>query len=241
MYEMNTQVSFTQCDEKGSLKLHETVRLMMDCAQFQEYQERAFREYLQKNHLAIYLFSIQIDFLKKISFRERIKSCVKIYGCKSIYGLRRFTIRNERDELCMIANATGAFFDLKAGKAVKQDPEGFPLKFDRPEEMECLPRKVGVPEQKALPCDPVKVGSSMLDPNGHLTSSAYFAMAGDALEETFTYTRTRMEYKHQAKRGETILPYRYTEGDRCVIDLRNEENSFSYALCEFTSPATLNV
>ena len=105
------QIPFTKAGADNCLKLHEAVGMMMDCCQFQEYQEKRFCEYLRTNGIAIFLFSIQIDILRRPEFRETVTTAVKIYGCKSIYGLRRLTMRDEAGELCMISNATGAFFD----------------------------------------------------------------------------------------------------------------------------------
>ena len=145
MYEMKNELTFTQCGADGRLKLHEAVALMTDCCQFQEHRETVLKKYLQDNGIAIFLSSIQIDILRLPLFRENISTAVKIYGCKSIYGLRRITMHDESGNLCLIANATGAFFDLNALKAVKVDPEDFNVKFDDAEPMECLPRKIPVP------------------------------------------------------------------------------------------------
>ena len=93
MYMMKTEIPFTRAGKDNKLKLHEAVGMMMDCCQFQEYQEKKFCDYLRTNEIAIFLFSIQIDILRWPEFRENVTTAVKIYGCKSIYGLRRLTMR----------------------------------------------------------------------------------------------------------------------------------------------------
>ena len=97
MYRMENEVPFTRTGADGRLKLHEAVAMMMDCCQFQEYQEVNFCRFLRENHLAIFLFSIQLDILRLPEFREKVSTAVKIYGCKSIYGLRRITMRDAAD------------------------------------------------------------------------------------------------------------------------------------------------
>ena len=82
MFELKHTIPFTKCDPKQKLKLHEAVSYMMDCCQFQEYQEVAFRNFLESNHLAVFLFSIQIDFFRRPSFRENVRTAVKIYGVR---------------------------------------------------------------------------------------------------------------------------------------------------------------
>ena len=47
MYEMLTEIPFTRTGVDQKLKLHEAVGMMMDCSQFQEYQEKHFCEYLR--------------------------------------------------------------------------------------------------------------------------------------------------------------------------------------------------
>ena len=238
MYEMRTQIPFTRAGTDNKLKLHEAVGMMMDCSQFQEYQEKNFCEYLRSHNIAIFLFSIQIDIVRFPEFREQVSTAVKIYGCKSIYGLRRITMRDEAGKICLISNATGAFFDLKQGKALKIDPTVFGVKYDEAEPMECLPRKIPIPAVSEKRCAPFTVTRSVLDPNGHLTSAWYFAVAEDALDPDFAFNRVRMEYKKQIKPGETVTPVRFDAGNgTTAVELRDGEGS-SCAVAEFsTAPA----
>ena len=149
MYQMTTEIPFTCTGADGRLKLHEAAVLLMNCCQFQEYQEVDFCRFLRQNNLAVFLFSIQMDLIRLPQFREKVRTTVKIYGCKSIYGLRRLTMHDEKGELCLISNATGAFVDMNTGKAIKLDPDNIALKFDEAEPMECLPRKIPVPRTTA--------------------------------------------------------------------------------------------
>ena len=230
MYEMLTEIPFTRTGVDQKLKLHEAVGMMMDCSQFQEYQEKHFCEYLRTNQIAIFLFSIQVDILRMPEFREKIRTAVKIYGCKSIYGLRRLTMRDESGKLCLISNATGAFFDLRQGKALKIDPSDFGVAYDEAEPMECLPRKIPVPIEGGIPGGPFTVTRSTLDPNGHLTSAMYFSIAEDSLPEGYHFNRVRMEYKKQVKPGEQVIPVRYDLPDgKTVIDLRSGDSSCAAA------------
>ena len=236
MYEMKTEIPFTRTGPDQKLKLFEAVGMMMDCSQFQEYQEKNFWNFLRTNQIAIFLFSIQIDIFRRPEFREKVTTAVKIYGCKSIYGLRRLTIRDEAGKLCMISNATGAFFDLRANKALKLDPANFGVAYDEAEPMACLPRKIPVPAEGGISGGPFTVMRSTLDPNGHLTSAMYFAIAEDALPDEYRFNRVRMEYKKQVKPGEQVIPVRYDLPDgKTVIDLRSGESSCAAA--EFSTVA----
>ena len=238
MYEMQNEIPFTRTGPDNKLKLHEAVGMMMDCSQFQEYQEKSFCEYLRSHDIAIFLFSIQLDIVRFPEFREHVKTAVKIYGCKSIYGLRRITMRDEAGRICLISNATGAFFDLRQGKALKLDPTVFGVKYDEAEPMECLPRKIPMPPVTPVQCTPFTVTRAVLDPNGHLTSAWYFAIAEDALASGFAFNRVRMEYKKQIKPGETVTPFRFdAEDGKTAVDLRDSGGN-SCAVAEFsTAPA----
>ncbi|MBQ9087381.1 MAG: hypothetical protein IJY46_01235 [Lentisphaeria bacterium] len=237
MYEMKKELAFTQCGADGRLKLHEAVALMMDCCQFQEHQETGLKKYLQNNGIAIFLSSLQIDVLRWPLFRENISTAVKIYGCKSIYGLRRMTMCDESGNLCLLANASGAFFDLNALKAVKVAPEDFNVKFDDAEPMECLPRKIPVPQTSGTETSPLEVKRSHLDPNGHLSSPYYFSIAADILPEEFSWNRVRIEYKQQAKAGEVIIPVLHIiADDKIVVNMRSLTGT-SYAVAEFSCRA----
>ena len=234
MYVMTTEIPFTRTGADQKLKLHEAVAMMMDCCQFQEYQEKQFCTYLRTHRIAIFLFSIQIDILRRPEFRETVTTAVKIYGCKSIYGLRRITMRDASGALCMIANATGAFFDLRQGKALKLDPADFGVAYDEAEPMECLPRKIPLPAVPGVAGASFAVPRSALDPNGHLTSAMYFALADDALPEDYPFDRVRMEFKKQIKPGETVTPVRFAAPDgKMVVDLRDGAGN-SCAAAEFS-------
>ncbi|MBO5668259.1 MAG: hypothetical protein J6S43_03955 [Lentisphaeria bacterium] len=237
MYQMENEIPFVSAGADKRLKLHEAVTMMMNCCQFQEYQEQEFCRFLRENHLAVFLFSIQIDIFRMPEFREKVTTAVKIYGCKSIYGLRRITMLDEAGKLCLIANATGAFFDLEAGKAVKLDTDKIALKFDEAEKMECLPRKIPMPQMQGIIRPSFTATPSFQDPNGHLTSPVYFAVAADALPENFIYNRVRVEFKQQITAGRIILPVCYPLDEKSVvIDLRAGDGK-SYATAEFTSAA----
>ena len=234
MYEMNIEIPFTRTGADGLLRLPDAVGLMMDCCQFQEYQEAEFCRFLRENNIAIFLLSIQIDILRFPRFREQVRSRVKIYGCKSIYGLRSLTIHDHAGNLCMIANATGAFVDLKNQKAIKFNPADLPIKFDEAEKMECLSRKIPIPPGGGSMDADWRVTPSVVDYNGHLTSHVYFALASDSLPEDFCFNRVRMEYKKQAKINDVITPEVFLTGSTAVVNMLNKHGE-SLATAEFST------
>ena len=212
MYEFERVVYHCDAGEDGLLKLDSAVAMLMDCCQFQEYSETRFCDWLRRNRTAVFLAYMQLDIFRRPAFREKIRVKVVIYDCKSIYGFRRISMRDEKNELLMISNAIGCFFNFSTGKAVKlPDNIGDYLTFDPAEEMDALPRKIAQPSGLGIPLEPFKVMRSDLDLNRHLTSAKYLALAEDRLPEGFAYNRVRIEFKHQVKRGELVHPFLYGE------------------------------
>lgn len=234
---LKTQIGFVDSGADGRLKLSGAMNYMMNCCQFQEFQEAGFCRCLQEKKIAIFLHSIQLDLYRMPRYRETVETTVKIYDCRSIYGLRRIVIRDEAGRICLMANATGAFFSLEEQKAVRIDPAAFGLTFDAPEPMECLPRKIQLPQFPGEACQEYMVMPSGLDPNGHLTSPEYLAIAQDRLPEDFNFTRVRIEYKKQAVCREILQPLRFrTAGECCIIAIRGADGT-DRAVVEFSNAA----
>ncbi len=225
MYEFERTVYHCNTGADGLLKLEPAMAMLMDCCQFQEYQETKFCDWLRSTGTAVFLAAIQIDILRRPAFREKLKIKVVIYDCRSIYGFRRITMRDEAGNLCMISNAVGCFFNFQTGKAVRL-PDNIEelLPFDPAEPMEELPRKLALPSGEGELKEPHKVRPSDLDLNQHLNSARYLAIAGDRLPEDFRYDRVRMEFKHQFKCGTLVLPRYYpVEPGRIAVRLDTEE------------------
>ena len=145
-------------------------------------------------------------------------------------------MRDEKNELLMISNGVGCFFNFYVGKAVKlPDNIGDYLAFEPAEEMEALPRKIALPCGTGIPLEPFKVMRSDLDMNRHLTSAKYLGLTEDRLPDGFTYNRVRIEFKHQVRLGETVRPFLYRESpDSLTMQLKNSEGLLN-ALVEFSS------
>ena len=86
MYEMTTEIPFTKTGADNRLKLHEAVGMMMDCCQFQEYQEKAFCEYVKWNPLFAKPYVVDADpwLVERIGRDDMVRgytiSAVGFYG-----------------------------------------------------------------------------------------------------------------------------------------------------------------
>lgn len=235
MYEFERIVYHCDAGADGLLKLDSAVAMLMDCCQFQEYAETKFSDWLRRNNTAVFLSSLQLDIVRKPAFREKVRVKVVVYDCKSIYGFRRITMRDEHNELLMIANGVGCFFNFSTGKAVKlPDNIGDYLVMDAAEEMTVLPRRIPLPSGEGVPLEPFRVMRSDLDLNQHLTSAKYLALAEDRLPENFVYDRVRIEFKHQVKCGEQVDSLLYRTGPETLVILLKNSAGLPAALVEFS-------
>ncbi len=211
MFETERHVYHSCVGADGLMKMPVAADFLMDCCQFQERSESAFSEHMRQHDMAVFLASLQLDILRRPAFGEKVMVRVSIYDCKSIYGFRRITITDEVGQLCMRSNAIGAFFNFREGRAMKL-PEAIRTTLTMEQiddDMECLPRKIIIPDTSFDALDAVEVRPSRVDGNGHLTSTEYLAIAEDRLPDGFTYDQVRAEYKLQATPGSMVQPNFY--------------------------------
>jgi acyl-ACP thioesterase len=103
--------------------------------------------------------------------------------------------------------------------------------------MNYLPRKIDLKDIAQEACETVsevRVQRSMLDMFGHMNNSQYAILAADALSPDDTYNQVRIEYKQQAKCGDSIFIKRAVCNDRTVICLENEAGAM-FAVTEFSN------
>jgi acyl-ACP thioesterase len=203
MYLHKHTVGFAECGADGTLRLADALSLMVNCCQYQENADKKLSGYLKRKNLAVFLYSIQIDMVRMPSVQEEIEVCVKIYDIKSILGFRRITITDSSGHLCAVANAIGAFYDVKEKRTVRIDPDEFKNFLDEAEEMKVLPRKIQLPS-RASPLAEYTVQKSDIDPNGHMQSAKYLAIAEDRLPAELKYDRVRIEFKQQSFCGDKL-------------------------------------
>lgn len=237
MYSFQHTVGFAECGKEGTLHLADAVSLMVNCCQYQEQSETGLRDFLRSRNLVMFLYSMQIDIVRMPTFGEMVELVVKIYDIKSVFGYRRLVIRDANGGTCVIANAIGAFYDTKENKAAKIEPGELCVFLDQAEDMEVLSRKIPL-SPEGMPRFPYIVVKSDIDPNGHMRSDRYFAVAEDRLAADFRYDRVRIEFKQQSRPGETLGTYLHTsEGGTVAIRIIGE-NSRPSAVVEFSNQHT---
>ncbi len=233
MYSHKHKVGFAECGADGTLRLAEALSLIVNCCQYQENADRKLNAYLKRNNLAIFLCSIQIDIERMPSVQEEIEVCVRICDLKSILGFRRITITDGNGRLCANASAVGAFYDMKENRSAKINPDEFRYFLEQAEEMETLPRKIRLPVN-ASPLTGYVVQKSDIDPNGHMQSARYLALAEDRLPAGFAYNRVRVEFKQQSFCGDSLGCMLRADTDSCHVIEISGASSKHTAVVEFS-------
>ena len=81
------------------------------------------------------------------------------------------------------------------------------------------PRKIVLPETAPEEEEPLQVQPMAIDTNHHVNNLVYIQMAASYLPADFSVRELRVQYLHQAKLGDVLVPKRYVEKDRVVVAL----------------------
>ena len=71
-----------------------------------------------------------------------------------------------------------------------------------------------------------------LDCNDHVNNGQYIKMASVYFPENFVIYQMRAEYRNQAHLNDVIYPYTYSEDDKMIVCLCDEEKK-PYVVVEF--------
>lgn len=201
MYTIHHRVATSDVAADGLLRIGALGLLMQDCSTFQFQSDKRFSACLSENELGVFMVSRQVDILRRPAYGEEVDICTWVYGCKGFYGLRNTVIRDAAGELCVACFCIGAFVKRDTGRPFVMPQSSYAEMISAPPlEMECLPRKISLPEGLAFAevrRDYVEPG--YVDPNGHLNAGRSLDIAAACIEHPVA--RLRAEYKVQGKPG----------------------------------------
>ena len=122
---------------------------------------------------------------------------------------------------------------METGRPVRVDKELLETYALEPKEaMEYAPRKIKYSgEFETL--ESIKVIRDWLDTNQHVNNGRFVAMALEYVPEDFKIRQMRVEYKHSAFRGDTLVAKRQIADGRIVILIENAEGTLC-VITEFT-------
>ena len=231
MYHFDTRVRFSETDKERKLTLEAIVDYFQDCSTFQTEELGVGFSYLLPKNLTWVLSYWQIVVEEYPALGEEISICTIPYDFRGFFGKRNFFIEKEgkriakADSLWTLLNMEKMFPEKIAEEISSAYPKEEKI------EMEYLPRKItisGVEEAK----DTLVISKHHLDCNNHVNNGQYIKMASVYLPEDFVIHQMRAEYRNQAHLNDVIYPYTYSEDDKMIVCLCDEEKK-PYVVVEF--------
>ena len=258
MYIYDARIRYSEAGCENRLTPEGLLNYFQDCSTFHSEDLGFGVKYMLAHRLVWALGSWQIDIARYPEIGERVRVGTLPYDFKGYIGFRNFWMTDERGERLAAANSIWTLLDLETGKPVKPAKEMLDAYRTSPKiEMEYLPRKILIPEEKGTGAAPGRnvlgeeaedarsggavrlekqtytVTRRYLDANRHVNNGQYVRMALEYVEDGFAVKRLRAEYKRQAYLGDVFCPVVYREENRYTVSLNNEAGE-PYAVVEFT-------
>jgi len=235
MFTIMRTVSASNVNSDGLLTFDSAFDFMIDCSSFWMNSEPEFLRFLHRQNLGMFLVSRQAEISRMPAYGEEITISTSVFQCKVSYGLRNTIIRDAKGDVCVASYAVGAFVNLQTGKPSRL-AGNISLTLDSPyENMDYLPRKIEAPLSTSLRGENSVVKKSQIDQYNHMNSTKYVILALDMLPADFAYNRMRIEYKTQAKLGDTLLTQIYGESaNRFWVTISNGGDRL-HAVVEFSN------
>ena len=235
MYTYNTRVGFSQVDTDRVLKIESLTALFQDVTCFQGEEIGVGVDYLEPMGQAWILNSWQIDVKRFPKFNEKITIGTFPTNFKSFIGTRNFIVKDENDEVIVMANSIWTFMDMVKMRPAKVTEE-FIKKYILEEAlpMEYADRKIALPESAdwaVTEKEPIKVREHYLDSNMHVNNGQYIQIAAGFFPKGVKHNQMRVEYRNQARFGNMIIPVVYEKGSDCIVALCDVEKN-PYAIVE---------
>jgi acyl-ACP thioesterase len=234
MYEIAQRVAASHTDAEGRMKFVSALDMMQDCSQLWMEAEPAIERYFREQGIAQVLVSRQADVIRMPRYGERLSVRTSVYECQSFIGYRNTAIYDEAGLPCVESWSTGAFVVMETGKPAKlpADQLGL-LTMDPKREMDYRNKKIRLPGEAGEDLPPVRVRRNDIDFNRHVNNARYVEVAMEYLEEDFTVSRFRAEYKRPAPYGDTFYPRLIKAGRDILYILLNNPAGEPFTVMEF--------
>ena len=235
MYTYDTRVGFSQVDTDKLLKMDVLAALFQDVTCFQGEDIGNGFELLEPKQQAWILNSWQIEVKRFPKFNEKITIGTFPTSFKGFIGNRNFVVKDEYDEIIVMANSVWTFMDMAKMRPMKVEEE-FINKYvlEEPLPMEYAARKISLPETEEWVIaekEPIKVREHYLDSNMHVNNGQYIQIATGFFPKGIKHNRMRVEYRNQARLGDVIIPVVYEKDKDCIVALCDAEKK-PYAIIE---------
>lgn len=237
MYTYNTRVGFSQVDTSRLLKIESLTALFQDVTCFQGEDIGNGFALLEPRKQAWILNSWQIEVKRFPQFNENITVGTFPTSFKGFIGNRNFVVKDEQDEVIVMANSIWTFMDMEKMRPTKVDEE-FISKYtlEEPLPMDYSARKILLPDVQVdewtkVEKEPIKVREHYLDSNMHVNNGQYIQIATGFFPKGIKYNKMRVEYRNQARLGDVMIPVVYEKENACIVALCDTEKK-PYAVVE---------
>ena len=232
MYQFDSRIRYSEVDKECNLTLTAMMNYFQDCSvAHSESLDRGVR-YLSENHMAWVLSSWQICCDNMPRLFDEVTVSTWAYDMKAFYGYRNFTMDRKNGERLAYANSVWVLVDTLTGRPIKVPEDIINEYGTSPQlEMECSSRKIKVPADMEAGAEMV-VPKFFIDSNQHMNNEKYVAIAQELLPAEFKIKELRVEYKKEAKLGDTIRSSVKKTDEGIVAVLADTEDK-PYAVGQF--------
>lgn len=232
MYQFDSRIRYSEVDKECNLTLTAMMNYFQDCSVAHSESLDRGVGYLSENHMAWVLSSWQICCDNMPRLFDEVTVSTWAYDMKAFYGYRNFTMDRKNGERLAYANSVWVLVDTLTGRPVKVPEDIINEYGTSPQlEMECSSRKIKVPADMEAGAEMV-VPKFFIDSNQHMNNEKYVAIAQELLPAEFKIKELRVEYKKEAKLGDTIRSSVKKTDEGIVAVLADTEDK-PYAVVQF--------
>ena len=236
MYGYESRIGFSHCDATKKLELTGLIDMMQDCSTFHSEDLGVGFDELEKRDFGWVINYWEIDIYRLPRMCERVTVGTFPHEVKGYFAYRNFCVKKD-GEFLVKANTMWTFLNMKTGTPARI-PEDIRTAYTLEEklDMDYGPRNVDIPEGcEHYEGEPIRVMPHHLDGNKHVNNGQYVKLGLAAIEDETDISkckRFRIDYRKQAKLGDTIIPVIY-RGETITIALNNEDGE-AYSVMEIT-------
>lgn len=232
MYEIRTQVRFSQCDECERLTAGALIDHFQDVVNAQAYGINVDSDHMTARGLAWILNAWNVEIKRFPKSFEQIRVSTWPYEFRGFFGMRNFKMEDEQGDVIAFADSIWTLMDIHTGHPVKVSSEiAANYQLEEPYAMEHANRKLSVDGEGEL-AGTVRIVKHHLDVNRHMNNAQYVREAADYLPDNFVITKIMVEYRKQTLLGEKMEFYK-TIDKNCVTIVMKDSEGTVHAVAKF--------
>lgn len=231
MYSFDSRIRFSEADQNGFLTLNHLVDYFQDCCIFHSEDVGLGMSTAKDKNKVWMLVGWQIEIERLPKFTEKVTISTWPYSFVRFKGGRNFIMTDEAGHVIARADSQWVYINLETGMPERiSEDMGERFGIGEPLEIGIDKRKIRIPDDCVIK-EAIQVRREHLDTNRHVNNGQYIMMAVDLLPENVKIRQMKVEYKNQAKLGDTIIPKIKAEDGRYLVALCNEDDK-PYAVIE---------